>query len=214
MMCEDALGGAFLEHWNFKGWLLYNTMVIVLRAHDKDLLLRVLCLKMRVHKFYASEKRRLKTVFGKESDISRAKVNSNLKSGVLVLVFGMLIILITFGDNRVNPLVGNLDAIFGHYFWRFMDVLYPFASITVFLLYGVVKGGLRVHVLTVSLFLIFLMALSMVIIDDIFIVLDYSIQLPKSYWGIASWVYPFVAASSFLAFGWICARLKGGLSNS
>jgi hypothetical protein len=136
-------------------------------------------------------------------------VNSNLKSDVLAVVFGMLIILITFGDSRVYPTVGNLDIIFGTRFWLFMDVLYPFASIIVFLLYGIVKGGLRVHALTISLFLVFLMALSMMIIDDIFIVLHHSIQLPKNYWGIASWVYPLVAVVSFLAFGWVCVRLRG-----
>lgn len=135
-------------------------------------------------------------------------MKTNLKTEVLALIFGMLIILITFGDNRVYDLVGNLDNIFGPSFWRFMDVLYPLASIIVFLLYGRAKGGFRIHVLTILAFLIFLMALSMMIIDDIFVVLRNSIELPNIYWGIASWVYPFVSASSFLAFGWMCARLK------
>jgi hypothetical protein len=138
----------------------------------------------------------------------QAEVKTNLKSEVLALVFGMLIILITFGDNRVNPLVGNLDNIFGPSFWRFMDVLYPLASIIIFLLYGKVRGGLRIHVLTSLVFIIFLMSLAMITIDDIFVVLRYSIELPDMYWGIAQWVYPFVAASSFLAFGWISARPK------
>lgn len=135
-------------------------------------------------------------------------MNANLKSEVLALVFGMLIILITFGDNNVCPCFGNLDQIFGPSFWPLTDVLYPLASIIVFLLYGRVKGGLRIHALTVLIFLIFLMALSMMIIDDIFVVLHHSIEFPDIYWGIASWVYPFVSASSFLAFGWMCARLK------
>ena len=137
-------------------------------------------------------------------------MKTNLKSEVLALVFGMLIILITFGDSRVNPWVGNLDNIFGLSFWHFMDVLYPLASIIVFLLYGKVRGGLRIHALTILVFLIFLMSLAMIIIDDIFAVLGYSTGWPYMYWGIAQWVYPFVAASSFLAFGWISARLEGG----
>ena len=141
-------------------------------------------------------------------------MKANLKSEVLALVFGMLIILITFGDDRVYHWVGNLDQIFGHCFWRFMDVLYPLASILIFLLYGKVRGGLRIHALTILVFIIFLMALAMIIIDDIFIVLGHSIKLPDNYWGIASWVYPFVAASSFLAFGRICARLKGRANHS
>jgi len=144
----------------------------------------------------------------------KVQVKTNLKSEVLALVFGMLIILITFGDNRVNPLVGNLDNIFGPSFWRFMDVLYPLASILVFLLYGKVRGGLRIHALTVTLFVIFLMSLAMIIIDDIFTVVGHSIRLPDNYWGIVSWVYPFVSAVSFLAFGWICARLRCRANNS
>jgi drug/metabolite transporter (DMT)-like permease len=139
----------------------------------------------------------------------KVEVKTKLKSEVLALVFGMLIILVTFGDSRVYPLVGNLDNIFGPSLWRFMDVLYPLASIMIFLLHGRVKGSLRIHTLTVLIFLVFLMALSMIIIDDIFIVMHHSIELPDNYWVIASWVYPFVSASSFLAFGWLCARLKG-----
>ena len=141
-------------------------------------------------------------------------MKTNLKSEVLALAFGMLIILITFGDSRVNPLVGNLDNIFGPSFWHFMDVLYPLASIIVFLLYGKVRGGLRIHVLTILVFLMFLMSLATIIIDDIFVALRISIKWPDMYWGIAQWVFPFVAASSFLAFGWICARLKGRANDS
>lgn len=135
-------------------------------------------------------------------------MKENLKTEVLALIFGVLIILITFGDNRVYDFVGNLDIIFGLSFWRSMDVLYPLASIIVFLLYGVAKGGLRIHMLTILLFFIFVMALLIMVIDDIFVVLAPSIELPHIYWVVASWVYPFVSASTFLAFGWMCARLK------
>jgi hypothetical protein len=89
-----------------------------------------------------------------------------------------------------------------------MDVLYPLASIMIFLLYGKVRGALRIRVSTVLVFLIFLMSLAMIIIDDIFWVLGHSPILPDLYEGIAQWVYPFVAASSFLAFGWISARQR------
>ena len=125
------------------------------------------------------------------------------------LFFGILIILITFGDSRVNPLVGNLDSILGPSFWRFMGVLCPLASVMVFLFYGKVRGDLRIHVSTILVFLTFLMSLAMMIIDDIFEVLGYSMKLPEMYWGIAQWVYPFVVASPFLASGWISARPKG-----
>jgi hypothetical protein len=156
----------------------------------------------------------LKSAFAKQPDILEVEVKLNLKDDVLAILFGMLIILITFGDNRVHPWVGNLDQIFGQSFWRFMDVLYPLASVTIFLLYGKAKGGLRIHVLTVLIFFVFLMVLSMMIIDDMFVVLHHSIKLPDNYWGIASWIYPLVSITVFLAFGWICARLKGGLNTS
>ena len=142
----------------------------------------------------------------------KVKVKENLKTEVLALIFGVLIILITFGDNRVYDFVGNLDIIFGLSFWRAMDVLYPLASIVVFLLYGAAKGGIRIHMLTILAFIIFLMALFMMIIDDIFIAVGISIELPHIYWVVVSGVYPFVSAVLFLAFGWLCARLKASPS--
>ena len=142
----------------------------------------------------------------------QSEVKTNLKSEVLAVVFGMLIILTTFGDNGVpNPSVGNLDSIFGlsPSFWHsFMDVLYPLASIIIFLLYGKVRGVLRIRVSTILVFLIFLMSLAMIIIDDILGVLGYSPILPDLYEGIAQWVYLSVAIGSFLAFGWISARQR------
>lgn len=59
-----------------------------------------------------------------------------LKSEVLALTFGVLLILITFGDSHLVYFVGNLDTIFGLAFWEPLDVLYKFASIVVY-------GGLR-----------------------------------------------------------------------
>ena len=63
-----------------------------------------------------------------------------LKSEVLALFFGMLLILITFGDAYLKPFIGNLDTIFGLQFWKAIDTIYPLASIAVFLLYGWIKG--------------------------------------------------------------------------
>ena len=60
----------------------------------------------------------------------------NWKSESLALVFGMLIILIIFGDAAQVSWVGNLDTIFGLTYWHLMDVIYHLASIMVFLLYG------------------------------------------------------------------------------
>ena len=146
--------------------------------------------------------------------MSQVEVRANLADEVLALAFGVLIILITFGDNRVYPWVGNLDQVLGPCAGRLMDVLYPLASITIFLLHGKVRGSLRIHASTILVFLVFCASLAMVTIDDVLAGLGHSVTLPDNFWGIAQWFYPFVSGSSFLAFGWICARLKGRTNES
>jgi hypothetical protein len=130
------------------------------------------------------------------------------KSEILALVFGMLLVLVTFGDAAQLDRVGNLDTIFGDNFWRSMDVIYPLATIIVFLLYGAVRGGIQIRPLSVLIFLAFAAALVMIIIDDIFEVLNHPVTLSPTYWAAARWTYPLVAGASFLAFGWVCGRRK------
>ena len=93
-----------------------------------------------------------------------------LKSEILALSFGMLIILLTFGDSHLVAHVGNLDTIFGLAFWKPLDVLFVLASILVFLLYGKVKGGLRFNVVTKLVFLSYLFALLLISLDGIALV--------------------------------------------
>lgn len=130
------------------------------------------------------------------------------KSEILALVFGMLLILVTFGDAAQVDWVGNLDTIFGLNYWRFMDVIYPLATIIVFLLYGAVKGGIQIRPAPVLLFLALAAALVMISIDDFFEVIDRPITLSPVYWAAARWIYLLVAAGSFLSFGWVCQKQK------
>lgn len=133
----------------------------------------------------------------------QAKENKRIsfKREILALAFGMLLILIAFGDNRLFWNIGNLDTIFGSAYWRLLDLLYPLASILVFLLYGKAKGGIRINTLTVATFLSYLIVLALVIIDDIAIVLNLPIIRTVSYWTIMEWIYPIYSCIAFFIFG-------------
>ncbi len=127
-----------------------------------------------------------------------------LKSEVLALFFGMLLILITFGDAYLKPFIGNLDTIFGLQFWKAIDTIYPLASIAVFLLYGWIKGkGLRVNFTTIFLLFSFLSVLFLINIDDFFQVFNIAIKPSGTYWVLMMWVYPVWAGVAFVLFGWV-----------
>jgi hypothetical protein len=55
-----------------------------------------------------------------------------LKSEYLALIFGMLTVFVNFSDNWVKTGVGNLDMIFGKFFWPATDFIYTLASILIF----------------------------------------------------------------------------------
>jgi hypothetical protein len=124
-----------------------------------------------------------------------------LKSEIIALAFGALLILLTFGDAHLVGYVGNLDTIFGPAFWKPLDVLYPLASIVVFLLYGKVKGGLRFNLVTMLVFLSYLFALALISLDDITLVLNLQITLSKDYWITVEWFYPIYSSIAFFIFG-------------
>ena len=124
-----------------------------------------------------------------------------LKSEVLAFAFGILLILVTFGDSNLSGTVGNLDAIFGHALWPLLDVAYPLVSVAVFLLYGRVKGGFRINAPTVAMFLSYLVALALISLDDIAVVLHVSITLTKDYWVVVEWFYPVYSSIAFFIFG-------------
>jgi len=128
------------------------------------------------------------------------------KSEVLTFFFGMLVIFVTFGDSRFHlptgAAIGNLDSILGQGLWPVLDVVYPLATIVVFLLYGwSKKGKLRVNSRTVLLFLSFLAVLTLIIVDDLTEGVGLAIHLPQLYWNVVSLVYPLYSAVAFFFFG-------------
>ena len=135
----------------------------------------------------------------------------SLKTEILSLIFGALLLFVTFGDDYLTSAiglrVGNLDAAFGLRLWPSTDVIYPLATIAVFLVYGWAKGGrLKMTRITVLLFLSFLAVLALMILDDITVGLDrVSIEvqtnLPEIYWVVISSVYPIYSAIAFFLFG-------------
>lgn len=131
----------------------------------------------------------------------RGTEGMRLKTEVLALAFGALLIFVTFGDAHLARNVGNLDVIFGSTLWQSLDAAYPIASIAVFLLYGKAKGGFRINMLTVAMLLTYLIALALISIDDIAMVLNFSITLTKTYWVAIEWFYPIYSSIAFFIFG-------------
>ena len=125
----------------------------------------------------------------------------SLRSEIIALVFGMLLILETFGDAPLVWYIGNLDTIFGLALWQFLDTAYPLASIAVFLLYGKAKGGIRINKITVALFASYLFALALMSLDDVIIYLQLPIELTKGYWVVIQWFYPIFSIILFFLFG-------------
>jgi hypothetical protein len=136
----------------------------------------------------------------------------NWKSESLALIFGMLVIFMIFGDAAQVNWVGNLDYAFGHIFWPATDVIYPLASVVVFLLYGRSKGILRLHRSSILLFIAFLISILIIQLDDLFVVLNHPIELSAIYWTAARWFYPIAAITTFFAFGHSCKNK--GTANS
>ena len=121
----------------------------------------------------------------------------------------MLLILVTFGDDYLRPFIGNLDTIFGLALWPVLDVIYPLASIVVFLTYGWLKGnGLKFNAVNSFLLISYLAVLLLVNIDDILKVFRISNTLPNIYWNVIMWIYPIYSALVFLMFGKRQEKLK------
>ena len=125
-----------------------------------------------------------------------------LKSEVLALAFGALLIFVTFGDGHIWWFIGNLDTIFGLAFWHVLDVFYPLASIVVFLLYGRVKGeGLKINALTAFLFVSFVALIILINIDDVVQIANITLTPSKTYWATIEWIYPIYSGFAFFLFG-------------
>jgi len=124
------------------------------------------------------------------------------RSEILAFAFGMLLIFLTFGDAYLSKNIGNLDTIFGLGLWPVLDVVWPVATIAIFLLYGREKGnGLKINSTTILLFLSFLTVLTLITADDITLVLRIPFNEPNTYWIVMMWVYPVYSGVAFFLFG-------------
>jgi hypothetical protein len=134
-----------------------------------------------------------------------------LRKEILALAFGALLILVTFGDNHLGKVagvsIGNLDTILGYRLWPVLDIVYPLALITIFLLYGWSIGA-KVKLKSASTFLFasFLIVLALVNIDDVFLGLShagltFAIYPSQEYWTTISWIFPAYSAIAFFSFG-------------
>jgi hypothetical protein len=82
-----------------------------------------------------------------------------------------------------------------------MDVFYPLASITVFILYGWVKGGrIKINLTNVFLFASFVAALTLINIDDVGQVLNIPLGYSTFHWTIIMWIYPIYSSIAFFLF--------------
>jgi len=123
------------------------------------------------------------------------------KTEITAVCFGMLLILLTFGDAHLVGWVGNLDTIFGLALWKPVDVFYPLASILVFLLYGKLRGSLRPNLPTALIFISYLFALALISLDDISQVLSLHLTMSRDYWIAVEWFYPLYSIIAFFLFG-------------
>ncbi len=86
--------------------------------------------------------------------------------------------------------------------WPVLDVIWPVATMAIFLLYGREKGnGLKINPTTILLFLSFPIVLTLIDADDITFVLRIPFNEPRIYWIIAMWVYPVYSGVAFFLFG-------------
>jgi hypothetical protein len=140
----------------------------------------------------------------------------NFKPMILSIVFGILLILMDFGDHSpFSVAVGNLDQIFGPRTWYPVEVIYPAASIAVFLLFGITcrnigikeaKSTKRPETIYLILFgmlsfLIYLLLLALDDLDDISKILKLHMILGANYWFAMEAIYPIGSIILFLAFG-------------
>ena len=122
---------------------------------------------------------------------------------VLAALFGVLIILLDFGDDHTGLTIGNLDTIFGLRLWPVMDVIYPVASIVVFVAYGRSKTSKEwnIDAQTILPLAGYLIVLLLISVDDVSDVLKLGLKLPEAYWIPVMWLYPIISFITFFSFG-------------
>jgi hypothetical protein len=95
-----------------------------------------------------------------------------------------------------------------------MDIIYPLASLLIFLAYGEAKGNgeLKFNTKTVMPLITFMFALFLISIDDVSQVLNLGLTFPSIYWITMMWLYPIISFLGFFSFGE--ANEKASLNSS
>jgi hypothetical protein len=129
------------------------------------------------------------------------------QSEFFALVFGILMVLVLFGDKTQIAEVGNLDCIFGQALGHLMDVIYPIASMAIFILYGKSKGVIKFRDKSILWLLTFFAGQVIIQFDDIYsVVFNHTITLPNIWWTMARILYFVIAVVTFFAFGAACEK--------
>jgi hypothetical protein len=134
---------------------------------------------------------------------------------IISTAFGILLILMDFNDNSPLSLgIGNLDQIFGPSIWYVVEVIYPLASIAVFLLFGLVyrnigrkepkktakRRSYQMFLESITLVL-YLLLLGLDDLDDFSKALNLHLVLGANYWFVMEAIYPVVSIILLLIFG-------------
>jgi hypothetical protein len=84
-----------------------------------------------------------------------------------------------------------------------MDVIYPIASVLIFIAYGQAKGNgtLKLNVETALPLSAYLLAIFLLSIDDVSLVLNLGLGFPDTYWILMMWLYPVISFFAFFSFG-------------
>ena len=140
---------------------------------------------------------------------------------LLSLVFGVLLLWMDFNDvSPISDSVGNLDHVFGNSGWILLELLLPFISIVVFLLFGKYYYGAgktlnsiqvyRFGSIKITLLLLaYLLLLILIDIDDLLkdLRIPSKLGVPSQsagYWLLMELIYPVASIAIVIAFGKVC----------
>ncbi len=84
-----------------------------------------------------------------------------------------------------------------------MDVIYPVASILLFLAYGQAKGDgtLKINSKTILPLAGYVLVLLLISVDDFSDVLNLGLKFPEAYWIAMMWLYPLISFVTFFSYG-------------
>ena len=84
-----------------------------------------------------------------------------------------------------------------------MDVIYPLASIIVFIAYAQtkLKANWRFDAKAIVPIAAYIIVLFLISVDDISDILNLGLRLPETYWILMMWLYPIISFLTFFSYG-------------